>query len=792
MMKYIRAVLAITTFALLSACGGGGGSAGNTSGKALFTTAAEKLTIVSGQVQTYNVGGGIPAYTATSNTGAITASIKGTTLTITGVGSGSATVTVTDAAGAFVKIDVIAGTGTDFFITAPETLTLGIGLTSSTFSAGGGSGIYQASSGNRQVVTVTQNGNQFYLTGVSAGKTTVVVADSGGITKKIEVTIGTGLSLFTTAASDVNVAIGAASVYTVGGGNGSYSVASSNVSVATVSITGDKLTITGKTAGNSTIVVRDATNGVVEIKVVVGSNLDLFTTAPAQIRVAIGVSSPEFTISGGNQVYSIVSGNPQVATVGINENKFIVRGVANGVTTITVKDGVGKTVTFDVVVGSIVDFYTTAPRTITIPVSGTGAYVLGGGTAPYTATSSNASLVTTSVSGSNLVISGVTGGIANVLLRDANGTVISLVVNVGNGGVNNPFYVSAPGTLNIATGASPSYLVAGGTGPYTAASSNLAIANPTIAGGTLTITGVAPGTANIVVKDALGTPVTIVVTVGTGGVAVQFYTSAPSTFNLATGASPTFLLGGGSSPYVATSSDVKVATVSVTGSVLTVTGVGPGTATLSLFDNVGAKLTVTTNVLGATSPTLIVSPIATDSYPGDVLYFRVDGGTAPYSVISTNNAIASITSGSVLASAGTITVFSAKAGKTQVVVADANGLSQTINITIAATIPQVLRFTPAAWSINETNGATIPLVISGGNGPFQVFTDTPLLSAVSGTSPDATNPLTFTGRTVNVSTGTQGNRCVAADTVVTLTVKDALNNSATSVMTIVNIPAGCP
>ncbi len=792
MMKYIRAVLAMTTFALLSACGGGGGSAGNTSGVALFTTAAEKLTIVSGQVQTYNVGGGIPGYTATSNTAAISASVKGTTLTINGVGSGSATVTVTDAAGSSIKIEVTAGTGTEFFITAPETLTLGVGLTSSSFSAGGGSGIYQASSGNRQVVTVTQNGNQFYLTGVSAGKATVVVADASGASKKIEVTVGSGLDLYTTAASDVNVAIGSASVYTVGGGNGPYNVASSNVSVATASITGDKLTITGKAAGTSTIVVRDVTTGKLEIKVTVGSNLDLFTTAPAQVRVAIGVSSPEFTISGGNQVYSIVSGNPQVATVGINENKFIVSGVAAGNTTVTIKDGLGKTVTFDVVVGSIVAFYTTAPSTITIPVSGSGAYVLGGGTAPYTATSSNASLVTASVTGSNLVISGVTGGIANVVLRDANGTLLTLAVSVGNGGVVNPFYVSAPGTLNVAIGASPTYLAAGGTGPYTAASSNLAIANATISGGSLTITGVATGTANIVVKDALGATATIVVTVGTGGVAVQFYTSAPTTLNVATGAAPTFLLGGGVSPYVATSSDVKVATVSVAGSVLTVTGVGPGTATLSLFDNIGAKLTVTTNVLGATSPTLIVSPTTTSSYAGDVLTFRVDGGTAPYSVISTNSAIASVTSGSVLNSAGTITVFSAKAGTTQVVVADANGLAQTIIVTVSALVAPTMRVTPAAWSINETNGGTIPLVISGGNGPFQVFTNSTLLSSVSGTSPDAVNPLTFTGRTVNVSTGTQGNRCVAANTDVTLTVVDSLNNTATSVMTIVNVPAGCP
>ena len=111
MMKFFRVVFVMILFTALSACGGGGGSAGNTSGVALFTNAAEKITVLPGAAQTYTIGGGIPNYSATSSTGAASASVNGKVLTITGSGSGKSSVTVTDSAGAKVLIEVTVGTG---------------------------------------------------------------------------------------------------------------------------------------------------------------------------------------------------------------------------------------------------------------------------------------------------------------------------------------------------------------------------------------------------------------------------------------------------------------------------------------------------------------------------------------------------------------------------------------------------------------------------------------------------------------------------------------------------------
>ncbi|MES2041697.1 MAG: hypothetical protein V4495_28100 [Pseudomonadota bacterium] len=789
MMKYIRGLFALILLIGLTACGGGGGSAGNTSGAKLFTTAPDKLTISPGATQSFTIGGGVPGYSASSSNGAAIITVADKTLTIKGGSGGTATVTVKDAAGVSVSIEVTVGTGLALFTNAPTTVTVGVGAQTAEYTIGGGSLVYNVGTSNNQIADVVFSGNRFIIVGVNGGKATVTVRDSIGGLVSIEVTVGSVDALFTTAAGDVNIGVGVGTTYVVGGGNAPYTVGSSNVAVATASITGTKLTITGVSVGTATVVVHDATTGSATIKVTVGSTAALFTSAPTALTVGIGASSPTFTIGGGSQVYTVSSANTQIATVGINGNKFTVNGVSAGTTTVFVKDSLGVTVTIIVTVGSGAPFYTTAPNDITLAAGGSGTYILGGGSAPYTATSSNTSVVTASASGNNLVLTGVGSGKAVVVLRDAAGAILNVNVTLGSGGVN-ALFTTAPSAVTIAVGASPAYQIGGGTAPYSVTSSNVSVATATLTGSSFIITAVATGSANIVVKDAAGGIATIVVSVGSGAT-VNLYTSAPSAISIAPLAAPVYLIGGGTAPYTATSSDVRVATVVVSGSSMTITGVGPGTATVRLVDSVGAAISVSVTVVAATSNTMIVSPTSITAYVNDVLSIRVDGGTAPYTATSSNPSVATITNGAVLASAGTVTVFLAKAlaEGVIVVVSDANGNSVNVNIIVKNAL-NTLQLSPVDWSINETNSTIIPLTVSGGSGPFQVFTSDTLLSSVSGTNPDAGNPLTFNGRNVNVALGTQGNRCVAANTAVTITVKDSVGSTATSTMTILNLTTG--
>ena len=799
MMKLIRTIFVLMMLTILTACGGGGGSPGNTSGKALFTTAPGTIQISPGEIKTFSISGGVPAYSATSSSGAASVKVSNTILTITGGGGGATTVIIKDAAGVAISIDVTVGSGLALFTTAPSSITLATSAISSEYSIGGGSLLYTVTSSNIGVASVNFNGTRFVVSGISGGKAVISVRDSIGAIVSIDVVVGSTNALFSTAASSINVAVGVASVYTVGGGSGPYVAGSSNPAIVSAAISGSKLTITGNNSGTAIVVIHDSTAGSIDINVTVGASGILFTTAPASLTIASGSASPEFSIGGGSQVYTISSSNSLVASVGINGNKFIINGVSTGATTVEVKDSVGATQVINVTVSgsSSIPFYTTAPQNINVALGTTGSYVVGGGTGPYTATSSNASISTASIAGSNLLINGLILGKTSVLLRDTAGQTITINVTVGSG-ITNGLYTTAPSAVTISQGATaaPTYLVGGGIAPYIATSSNTAVATAQINGTSLTVTGLAVGIAKISVRDTGGDVVTFDATVAAsgGGAAVPLYTTAPSAITLAQAASPTYTIGGGTAPYSVSSSDVKTATVTVANATMTINGIAPGAVKIFITDNVGAQKTIDVTVLGTTSIAMAVTPSTATAYVGDILTFRVDGGTAPYTVISNNPAIATITNGAILNSSGNFTVFLAKAIATgvNIVIADAKGITQTVSIVVAAPSSNLF-LSPVAWTISENNSAAVNLTITGGNGPFQVFTSNTVLSSVSGSSPQITNPLTFDGRIVTVALGTQANRCVAADTLITITVIDSLNKSTTSTMTIKdNSPTACP
>lgn len=718
MTKFIRIVFSVLMLVVLSACGGGGGSPGRTSGAALFTTAADKVQISPGETKTFSVGGGVPSYTATSNSGAASVSLNGNVLSIVGGGGGTATIVVKDAGGTAVSIEVTVGSGLDLYTTAPSAVTIGVGASSSVYNIGGGSLIYDVTSSNRQIATISRSGNTFVISGVASGKATASVKDSLGKAVSIDITVG--------------------------------------------------------------------------------SSDPLFTTAPSAVTIGVGATSSVYTIGGGSQNYDVVSSNKQVATVGRSGNTFIITGVAGGKATVSVKDSLGAALSIDVIVGSSDDMFTTAASDITLAVGAANTYKIGGGSTPYSAGSSNLGVATVSVSGSDLIISAVAEGSATVVVRDAVAGKVEIKVTVGSG-VAIPLFTTSASVITIAPATAPTFKIGGGKAPYSVSTSNSSVITSTVSGTTLTVNAIALGSANLIVTDLAGAFVNINVTVAAGGsgVPVPLFTTAPPAVSLATASAPVYTIGGGTGPYSAVSSDVKIAASTVLGTNLTITGVGPGTANVVVSDSVGATKTIVVTVTATTSITMAVTPASATGYQGDILTFRVDGGTAPYSVISNIPAIATVTSGSVLNSAGTFTVFLAKVtAGVSVVVADANGNTQTISITVGAQVSNLF-LSPVQWTINETNNSVIPLTITGGNGPFQVFTSSTTLSSVTGTSPDALNPLTFNGRTVNVGLGSNANRCVALDTNITLTVIDSLNKSTTSTMTIRDLstavpPVACP
>ncbi|MEB0031459.1 hypothetical protein QN372_11935 [Undibacterium sp. RTI2.1] len=767
---------------------------------ALFTTAPSAINLPTNAVTTFTIGGGSAPYFASSSNSAIaTATASGTTLTVNGLTAGSAKIVVSDAAGNAVTITVTVGNVgvvPPLFTTAPSAITLASNAVTA-FTIGGGTGPYLASSSSASVATASVNGTTLTINGLLAGTAKIVVSDNVGASVSITVTVGNIgpiTPLFTTAPSTIVVGISATSTFTVGGGTPPYLASSSNSSVLSASLTGTTLNLKGLLAGTATVLVTDATGTPVSIAVTVGSSvpsIPLFTSAVSTISLATN-SSSSFTIGGGTAPYLVSSSNVAVANAAISGTNLTINGFSSGTAKIVVSDTAGATVTITVTVGSsgaTVPLFTTAASDIVISANGTSNFTIGGGLGPYLVSSSAPSVVSASVSGSALTINGLIAGTSKVVVTDANGSVATINVSVTS--TTQPLVTTAASDIVVAINSSSTYAISGGLAPYFASSSNTSVVVPSVNGSTLVINGLLAGTGKVSIRDSSGLTISINVSVGKG-VPVTLFTSAPSIITIGQGASPNYTIGGGTAPYTAGSSNVAVATVTLAGSSLVINGVAPGTANIVVTDNVGATVTIVVTVIATTSTTLTVSPSTVIAYAGDTLAFRIDGGSAPYSVISNNSAIATIPNNSVSASGGTFTAFLAKPGSVSIVVADATGLTQTINITVNVAISNMF-LSPSDWSISETNNSTVNLAIKGGNGPFQVFTTNTILSSVSGTLPQASNVLTFDGTTVGVAIGSQGTRCVSSDTVISIVVKDSLGQSATSNMTIKdkNGGAGC-
>lgn len=738
MTKFFRVVIAIISLALLSACGGGGGSAGNTTGVPLYTTAAQRVLVAPGATLNFQIGGGVPNYVATSSSAAAKATVSGKELVIVGVSGGTATITVADASGTKVTIDVTVGTGVDFFTSAPESLTLALGQSSSSFQIGGGSGVYRVNSSNPQVVSVTQNGASFVIVGVSAGSATVTASDSVGASKTITVQIGSGIDLFSTAPSSIVVPVGtSSSVYSIGGGSQVYSISSSNQAVATVGIANrNEFIVTGKTGGTAVVTVKDSLGASVTVNVVVGSANRLFSTASANVSVEVGGSNI-YKVGGGNTIYSVGSSNSAVANATLSGTDLTITGVSQGIATVIVTDSDGANLSIVVTVGTGVPtpLFSTAGTSLIVATGTSPTFTVGGGKAPYDVSTSNAALISASIAGATLKISGLAEGNGTVVITDANGTRLTINVAVGSGVVV-PLYSTAPSSVTVAPNATASYTVGGGTAPYTFTSSNVAVATVNGSGKNFSITGVIDGTANVVVRDAVGSTITIAVTISNGP-KTPLFTTAPANITIGVAAPVTYSIGGGKAPFSVTSSNTTVATVSLGTNAFSVTGVAAGAGSVVVRDAEGSLVTINYTVAtGPQVPLFTTAPPSIVTTAGAVSAYTASGGTGPYAASSSNVAVATVT-GSFTSG---FSITGVGPGTANIVVRDTVGGTVSINVTIASssTGTPVALFTSAPASLNiAVGGGALTYTISGGTAPYTVTSGNP--AAISTSQPSSTS-----------------------------------------------------
>lgn len=238
------------------------------------------------------------------------------------------------------------------------------------------------------------------------------------------------------------------------------------------------------------------------------------------------------------------------------------------------------------------------------------------------------------------------------------------------------FYSTAPSSITIPVG-TVNYTVGGGTGPYKSSSSNTNVAIANLKDNKLSITGLAAGTAQINILDATGASIVITTTVGAGTSTTALYTSAPGPIMLAVGKSSSFSIGGGKPSYLASSSNAAVATASINGDSLNISGLSAGSAQIAVFDSSGTSVSigVTVGSGGAAQALFIMSPNAITTAINETSSFTIGGGSAPYTVASSNAGIATVT-----LVGTTLKVIGIAKGKAQVMAFDTTGASVSIAV----------------------------------------------------------------------------------------------------------------
>ena len=522
----------------------------------LFVDAPINLTIATGSVYTVTVSGGTARYTAASGNkkvATVTVPAADGTFEIRGVSAGNASVTIKDATGIQeITISVTVPAAGVLFTDAPADLTLAIGSTNFT-KIYGGTGPFTVNNSNPAVVT-TPTGeigagvSNFSIMARSVGTATIVVSDAGGNRVTITVTVPVPSAVFTNAPANLTLAKGTGAIYSVFGGvqlsgANKYTVNSGNPTAAMGSISGSTLTISTSAIGTSTLVISDSVGASISIVVTVSAPGALMSTAPSNLTLAMGTQGNTYTVSGGVPFtgqpykYTVFSSNPGLVTAAVVDSSLTVGALpstAGGAANVVVTDSNGTQLTIAVTVPAPSLLTTAAPNPLNIQKSPQPySYQIFGGFPPYTAHSSDPSIVSTSVS----VLTGTSflqitasnsagnGGTASVVVTDAQGnSATPIQVRVGSSTAMFSNVSGSPSSpVSLAVGLPYQYLVYGGAifdpgipGSYSATSTNPGVVSASFAGPVLTVTALANGSSTVRITDAVGKNLDIVFAVGSG------------------------------------------------------------------------------------------------------------------------------------------------------------------------------------------------------------------------------------------------------------------------------------
>ncbi len=572
--------------------------------------------------------------------------VTSTANTATGLTAGTYTVTVKDANNCQKSIVVN--------ITEPATVLTLTSTATAVKCNGGNDGTAGVSvSGGTAPYTYSWSGGIMSTantaTGLAAGTYTVTVKDANNCQSNstITVTEPTGMVLIPTftAVKCKGGSDGTATV-SVSGGTAPYSYSWSG------GVTSTTNTATGLSAGEYTVIVKDANNCQKNIKITVTEPTSL-TLTPTDTAVKCNGGSDGtagVSVSGGTAPYSYSWSG------GVTSTTNTAVGLLAGTYTVTVKDANNcqnnSTITVTEPIGMVLTPTFTAMK-CKGGNDGTASVSVSGGTAPYSYSWSGGVMSTANTA------TGLSAGTYTVTVKDANNCQKSIVITVTEPGALVLIPSSTAANCAGSTDGTAGVSVTGGTAPYTYSWSGGITSTSNVA------TGLSAGTYTVTVKDANNCQNNALITVTEPDAASRLVVTPdirPVKCFGGTG-SASVSVTGGSSPYTYLWSNGAISP--------DVNNVSAGNYTVVVKDSKGCS---NTKAISITAPTeIVLTPtivnVKCKSNATGRILMEVSGGTAPYTYLWSNGSKSSIITGLI-------------AGTYSVTVTDVTNCTKTMEMTI--------------------------------------------------------------------------------------------------------------
>jgi surface protein len=276
--------------------------------------------------------------------------------------------------------------------------------------------------------------------------------------------------------------------------------------------------------------------------------------------------------------------------------------------------------------------------------------------------------------------------------------------------------VISQNSVVVNLGSTTTVEITSGNGGYTVSVDKPTIATVTLSGTTITIKGVAKGTAKVTVKDKSGQTAEINVNVWDN------LTLSQSSVGLYPGNSTTVEITNGSGHYSVSVDKPAVATASLSGSKITIKGVNIGSAVVTVTDT-STNQTAKINVTVSSAPTLVVSNSSVDLIVGGSSTVEITSGSGSYEISNSNaNVVQAVLEGAKI-------TLTAKAEGNAVVTVKDKATGQTASVSI--TVKPISNLVLSQSNVDLTIGAEAIVEIVSGSGDYSVAVDKPAVATAT-------------------------------------------------------------